>query len=85
MATLDRKVVFVSDAWPGNRNDIIVARATVTISPGVIVLTYGRYRSLPGAVLPPRQSPAPLIIHKRIRAEIEHLLARLKDWEILRQ
>lgn len=39
MATLDRKVVHVSDAWPGNRNDIAVAKATVTISAGVSVLT----------------------------------------------
>ena len=85
MATLDRKIVQVSDAWPGNRNDIIVARATITIPPGAIVLTDGGYRSLPGATLPPRNSPALLTVHKRIRAEIEHVLARLKDRQILRQ
>lgn len=85
LATPDRKVMFVSDAWPGNRNDIIVARATITIPAGTIVLTDGGYRSLPGATLLPKPSPVLLTVHKRIRAEIENILARLKDWQILRQ
>jgi len=35
--------------------------------------------------LPPKQDPVRLAAHKRLRARIEHILARMKDWQILRQ
>lgn len=39
LATLDRRVVHVSEAWPGNRNDIVVAKATVRLPEGLTTLT----------------------------------------------
>lgn len=33
MATNQRRIVYVSPAWPGNRNDIVVAKATSTCAP----------------------------------------------------
>lgn len=104
VANVDRKVVQIGEAWPGNRNDIIVARATVKLPPDAITLTDGGYRSFPGATTPPRldrpqpltlfstdarppdaEALAALVEHRRIRARIEHVLARMKDWQILRQ
>jgi hypothetical protein len=55
MATLGRRIVHVSEAWPGNRNDIVVAKATITLPEGLTTLTDGGYRSMPGATLPPKQ------------------------------
>jgi hypothetical protein len=40
---------------------------------------------MPGATLPPTNNPAHLAEHRRRRARIEHILARMKDWQILRQ
>ena len=85
MATLDRRIVHLRQAWPGNRNDIVVAKATITLPDGITTLTDRGYRSLPGATLPPNDDPARLATHKRLRARIEHLLARMKDRQILRQ
>jgi hypothetical protein len=85
MATLDRRIVHLSQTWPGNRNDIVVAKATITPPDGITTLTDGGYRSLPGATLPPKDDLAQLVEHRRLRARIEHLLARMKDWQILRQ
>jgi hypothetical protein len=75
-------------AWPGNRNDIIVARAAITLpdpSTGVTTLTDGSYRSMPNATLPPKDDQKALAAHKKLRARIEHVLARVKDWHMLRQ
>jgi hypothetical protein len=72
-------------AWPGNRNDIVVAKATITLPDGITTLTDGGYRSMPGATMPPKQDPARLAAHKRLLASIEHLLVRIKDRQILRQ
>jgi hypothetical protein len=85
MATLGRRTVHVSQAWPGNRNDIVVTKATITLPAGLTTLTDGGYRSMPGATLPPKNDPARLAEHKRLRARIEHVLARMKDWQMLRQ
>ena len=74
-------------AWPGNRNDITIAKHTlvdlVAQLPGT-VLADGGYRSLPGVRLPPREDPEKLHAHRSQRARIEHIIARLKDWQILR-
>ena len=104
LATAERRVVQVGWAWPGNRNDIVVARATVRLPPGYKTLTDGGYRSLPGATTPPRKrKPQPFALfgdakgtpdpgddaalreHRRVRARIEHTIARMKDWQMLCQ
>lgn len=87
VATLDRRVVHVGAAWPGNRNDIVVARNTLpAFEDGQIVLADGAYRSLPGITIPPpRTEHTARSAHRQLRARIEHVIARLKDWQILRQ
>ena len=85
MATLHRRIVHVGNAWPGNRNDIVVAKATITLPASITTLTDGGYRSMPGATLPPTDDPGRLAEHRRRRARIEHIPARMKDWQILRQ
>ena len=72
----------MGDALPGNRNDIIVARATVRLPDGITALTDGAYRSLPGATTPPKNDPAALKAHKKLRARTGHILARMKDRQI---
>ncbi|MBE5477703.1 hypothetical protein E3G68_005036 [Mycobacteroides abscessus] len=62
----------------------MVAKATITLPAGVTTLTDAGYRSMPGATLPPTEHPARLAEHHRRRARIEHILARMKDWQILR-
>jgi len=90
----NRRVVTVGKTWPGNRNDIIVAKATMTDivsqAPGV-VLGDGAYQSMPGVTTPKRDSSGKIIrdeaweLHRKLRASVEHVIARLKDWQILRQ
>jgi hypothetical protein len=75
----------ILDGTPGNRNDIVVAKATINLPEGLTTLTDGGYRSMPGATLPPQHDATQLAAHKRRRARIEHILARMKDWKILRQ
>ncbi|WP_319461872.1 transposase [Micromonospora sp. RTP1Z1] len=89
----DRSVVAAGVAWPGNRNDIVVARA----QPGLLaaaprqILGDGAYRSLPGVTTPTRHQNGRIIRddawrrHRRRRATVEHVIARLKDWQMLRQ
>ena len=85
LATVDHRIVHLSEAWPGNRNDIVVAKAAITLPDGITTLTDGGYRSMPGATLPPKDDLARPTEHRRLRARIEHVLARMKDWQILRQ
>lgn len=89
-----RRVLAVGDCWPGNRNDIVVARTTMTEHLAAVrgpILGDGAYRSMPGIITPRRDSSGRIIRdhhwerHKRMRATVEHVLARLKDWQILRQ
>jgi hypothetical protein len=71
-----------------NRNDIIVAKATITLpdpQAGVTTLTDGSHRSMPNATLPPKDDQETLAAHKKLRARIEHVLARMKDWQMPRQ
>ncbi|MBT2467337.1 transposase [Streptomyces sp. ISL-66] len=79
----DRRVMAVTDAWPGNRNDIIVFRATMTDQvPGHrLTIGDGAYRSAPEVITSRNKSKA---FAKR-RARAEHSLARLKDFQVLRQ
>jgi hypothetical protein len=86
-----RRIIAVSPCWPGNRNDVIVARHTVTqLLDGHVVLGDGGYRGI-GSITTPRRDHTGRIIHdhhyrahRRIRARVEHVIARLKDWQILR-
>jgi hypothetical protein len=84
-----RRVVAVGRCWPGNRNDVVVARATVAhLLTGHEILGDAGYR---GIATPRRDHTGRIIhdehyrTHRRIRARVEHVLARLKDWQILRQ
>lgn len=90
----NRRVIAVGKTWPGNRNDIIVAKATMTKvvsqAPGA-VLGDGTYQSMPGVTTPKRDSSGKTLrdqaweTHRKLRASVEHVIARLKDWQILRQ
>ncbi|WP_345120175.1 hypothetical protein [Dactylosporangium darangshiense] len=87
----DRRIIAVSPAWPGNRNDIIVARhhPELLADPPRQVLSDGADRSLPG-ITPARDKTGRIIrdhtgrLHRRRRAAIEHVIAQLRDWQILR-
>jgi hypothetical protein len=88
-----RRVIAVGRCWPGNRNDVVVARRTVAdlIDGCRTVLGDGGYRGIT-TITGPRRGPAGRIIrdrhyraHRRIRARVEHVIARIKDWQILRQ
>lgn len=41
------------------------------------------YRGFPGAVLPPRE-PKARWRRSKTRVRVEHVIARLKDWRVLR-
>jgi hypothetical protein len=88
-----RTVIAVGRCWPGNRNDVVVARHTVPhlLDGTRTTLGDGGYRGI-AAITSPRRGLDARIIHddhyrkhRRIRARVEHVLARLKDWQILRQ
>lgn len=88
-----RAVIAAGAARPGNRNDVVVARHTVShlLDGTRIILGDGGYRGIP-AITGPHRGPSGRIIHdtqyrahRRLRARVEHLIARLKDWQILRQ
>ncbi|MGH3561902.1 MAG: transposase [Mycobacterium sp.] len=75
-----------------NRNDVVVARHTVAqLLDGRVVLGDGGYRGIPSITSPRRDKTGRIICdghhraHRRIRARVEHVIARLKDWQILRQ
>lgn len=85
----DRTVITVGTAWPGNRNDIVVVKETladILAAAAGAVLGDGGYRSHPNITIPPpRDQPDARAAHITARARVEHVLARLKDWQILRQ
>jgi hypothetical protein len=85
-------VVVASQCWPGNRNDVIVARhAVVHLLDGRVVLGDGGYRGIDSIATPQRDNTGRIIrddhyrAHRRIRARVEHVIARLKDWQIRQQ
>jgi len=87
------RVIVTGQCWPGNRNDVIVARATVAhlLSGDRQILGDGGYRGLTSITTPRRDHTGRIIrddhyrAHRKIRARVEHVIARLKDWQILRQ
>lgn len=89
----NHRVIAVGACWPGNRNDIVVARHTVAdlIDGSWTVPGDGGYRGIT-TITGPGRGPDGQIIrdhhwrsHRRIRARVEHVIARIKDWQILRQ
>ena len=87
-----RRMVIAGQCWPGNRNDVIVAHHTVAhLLDGRLDLGDGGYRGITSITTPRRDHTGRIIrdhryrAHRRIRARVEHLIARLKDWQILRQ
>ena len=70
-----RRVILAGKCWPGNRNDVIVARATLAH-----LLTATRQDSTGPIIRDHRYRT-----HRRSRAGIEHVIARLKDCQTLRQ
>jgi hypothetical protein len=90
----NRRVLAVGRCWPGNRNDVIVTRHTMThlITGKRVILGDGGYRGIGSITTPRRDHSGPIIhhhhhyrAHHRIRTRVEHAIARLKDWQILRQ
>ena len=87
----DLSVVAVARAWPGNRNDPVPARAELgeILSRHGKVLADSAYRAVDGCICP-RTEHGSIVRddtwrqHRRRRARVEHLLARLKDWRVLR-
>jgi len=93
-----RLVVAVGDPQGGNRNDCVayaasgVDRATA----GAQVVADGGYRgpNCAGVIIPHRKprdgTPLPdwkedhNASHRRVRARVEHVFARMKNWKILR-
>jgi hypothetical protein len=87
-----RRVVIAGHRWPDNRNDVIVARHTVAhLLDDRVVLGDGAYCAIASITTPRRDNTGRIIrddhcrAHRRIRARVEHVIARLKDWQILRQ
>jgi hypothetical protein len=86
-----RRGVALGRCWPGNRNHVVDARATVAhLLTGHEILGDGGYRGINTVTTPHRDHTGRIIrdehyrAHRRVRARVEHVLARLKDWQILR-
>lgn len=88
----DLRVIASSAGGPGNRNDPVHYRGSVIenlCKAHGRVLADGGYRGVPELVTPVFQSNR--IVrdrrwrrHRRRRARVEHAIARLKDWRVLR-
>ena len=91
-----RLVIALGDPQPGNRNDTIVYRSSgIDLQlAGRPVIADGGYRGNPEVVIPYRKptdgSALPPwkehrnTVHRTVRARVEHTLARLKVYKILR-
>ena len=93
-----RLVVAVGDPQAGNRNDCIAYRASGvhTATAGAHVMADGAYRgpNCAGVIIPHRRRTADELLpswkeehnasHRRVRARIEHVFARMKTWKIMR-
>jgi hypothetical protein len=91
-----RLVIATSPPAPGNRNDCTVYRDTgmQQMLAGRAVMADGGYRGNPEVIMPYRrrrdQRELPAwqedlnAIHRHVRARVEHSLARMKNWKILR-
>ena len=91
-----RLVVALGDPQPGNRNDTIVYRSSGIDQKlaGRPTMADGAYRGNPEVIIPYRK-PADgtelpqwkedlNAVHRHVRARVEHTLARMKEWKILR-
>ena len=88
--------VAVGDTMPGNRNDCRAYRDSGVDQQcqGAHVMADGGYQGNPEVIMPYRKpadgSELPAwktglnTVHKRIRARVEHALAHMKSWNILR-
>jgi hypothetical protein len=91
-----RLVLAVGRPLPGNRNDCTAYRDSGinTALAGRPVLADGGYQGNPEVIMPFRKPGGDGVLpawkaevntdHKRVRARVEHSLARLKCWKILR-
>jgi len=91
-----RLVIALGDPQPGNRNDTIVYRSSGINQQlaGREVMADGGYRGNPEVIMPYRKpvdgSELPAwkqdynTGHRKVRARVEHALARLKTYKILR-
>jgi hypothetical protein len=88
----DRRVVAIAGGGPGNRNDPVHYRGTVVERSCRLhgrVLADGGYRGIDELVVPVFRSnrivrDAGWRRHRTRRARVEHAIARLKDWRVLR-
>lgn len=91
-----RLVIATSEPQPGNRNDTTVYRESGMDQKlaGPAVMADGGYRGDPAVIMPYRKHSADQDLlqwqeklnatHRRTRARIEHALAGMKTWKILR-
>jgi hypothetical protein len=91
-----RLMIATGDPQPGNRNDCTVYRDSgiAEVLAGRPVMADGGYRGNPGVIMPYRKrakdTPLPdwqenlNKTHRTVRARIEHALARMKTYKILR-
>jgi DDE superfamily endonuclease len=91
-----RLVVATGDPLPGNRNDCAAYRDSGIDQAltGRHVMADGAYQGNPGVIMPYRKprNGGELepwqedlnAVHRRVRARVEHVLARMKNWKILR-
>jgi hypothetical protein len=89
-------VVALGDPQPGNRNDTIVYQSSGINAKlaGRATMADGAYRGNPEVVIPYRQPTDRTAlpqwqedlnaVHRSVRARIEHTLARMKEFKILR-
>jgi DDE family transposase len=88
----DLRIVGLSRSGPGNRNDPLHYRGSPLENMCVRhgrVLADGAYRAVPELVTPRFEGnrilrDAEWRRHRRRRARVEHAIARLKDWRVLR-
>jgi Helix-turn-helix of DDE superfamily endonuclease/DDE superfamily endonuclease len=87
-----RRVITTGQCWPGNRNDVVAARATLGDLLGDHeILGDAGYRGITSINSPHRDKAGRIIrddtyrAHRKIRARVEHVITRIKDWQILRQ
>jgi hypothetical protein len=88
----DRRIVAIAGGGPGNRNDPVHFRGSVIETwcrRHRRVLADGGYRGVPELVTPTFRGRQILRdhrwrSHRKRRSRIEHVIARLKDWRVLR-
>lgn len=91
-----RLAVAVGDPLPGNRNDCraFTESGVDQACEGAQVMADGGYQGNPSVIMPYRKprdgSELPQwkqdlnTVHKRVRARVEHALAHMKSWNVLR-